>query len=189
MKKLSLIGFIIVLITAVRCSNDPLAVSIVDIPLTIDYFYLDSAFQSKNNNNTAAALTEYQQSIPDVLAYQFGYCWQVGLPNDPRLLVNIEQFKAQKHIKRFEKAIAQKFTDLPKRHQEITDGFKRLSVHFPHKKAPKSISYLYSNFAASAFCTETDIAIGLERYLGYKSPVIQSLPPNQFYDWMKKSGW
>jgi uncharacterized protein YjaZ len=46
---------------------------------------------------------------------------------------------------------------------------------------------LYSNFAASAFCTETDIAIGLERYLGYKSPVIQSLPPNQFYDWMKKA--
>lgn len=187
MKKLSLIGLIIVLITAVRCSSDPLAVSIADNPLTIDYFYLDSAFQTKNNNNTAAAIADYQQSIPDVLAYQFGYCWQVGLPNDPNLLVNIEQFKAQKHIKRFEKAIAQKFTDLQKRHQEITDGFKRLSVHFPHNKAPKSISYLYSNFAASAFCTETDIAIGLERYLGYKSPVIQSLPPNQFYDWMKKA--
>lgn len=187
MKKSTIIGLFTAVIVAIGCSRDPLDVSIANNPLSINYYAVDSLLQQVTPNNAAAILNELNHNIPDITAYQFAYCWQVGLPEDPEIIHNIEQFQALPHIKRIEKAITKKFTDLPKRHLLITDGFKRLSVHFPDKKAPKSISYLYSNFAASAFCTETAIAIGLERYLGYNSPVIQSLPPNQFYEWMKKA--
>lgn len=137
MKKSTIIGLITIFTIAIGCSRDPLAVSIDQNPLTINYYAVDSLLQQVTPNNAAATLNELNHNIPDITAYQFAYCWQVGLPEDPSIIQHIQQFQALPHIQRIEKALAKKFTDLPKRHQSITDGFKRLSVHFPSKKSAK----------------------------------------------------
>jgi hypothetical protein len=37
------------------------------------------------------------------------------------------------------------------------------------------------------YCTKNEIGIGLERYLGAKTDVIQELPPDVFYEWIKEA--
>ena len=46
-----------------------------------------------------------------------------------------------------------------------------------------------SLFQSNAFCTEKEIGIGLERYLGKKVDVIKELPNEPFYDWIKETSY
>lgn len=179
----SLLG--LMLLTA--CNNDPLAIDVSQVDLSIEYVNLDSLFKTKSDKQLEATLNRLNQQMPQIMGYQLVYCWQVGMLADSGTVERMLQFKQLSHIRKIESRIAQRFTDLPERHAKIVDGFKHLRVHFPSAHLPKRIVYTYSNFAASAFCTEDEIAIGLERYLGEKTDVIQQLPSDQFYAWIKEA--
>ena len=68
---------------------------------------------------------------------------------------------------------------------EIKAGFKHLKFHLPNGKIPEQVVFMNSFFASNAFSTEKQIGIGLERYLGKQMDVIQELPPDQFYEWIR----
>lgn len=169
------------------CDNDPLVVDTSGVSVTIAYTNLDSIFRKTPPGNLESVLAQLSGEMPQIMAYQSGYCWQTGMIGDSGTIGHITQFQQLPHIRKIEQRIAQKFDDLPASHATITEGFKHLKVHFPTAKFPKRIVYTYSNFAASAFCTEEEIAIGLERYLGPKTDVIQALPADQFYEWIKEA--
>jgi hypothetical protein len=171
----------------VACNNDPLNVDISGVDLSVEYTNFDSTMRNTNATNLGQTLQQFQERMPQIMGYQLAYCWQVGLYGENGTQERILQFQQQPHIQKIERRIAQHFKDLPNRHDHIVAGFKHLKVHFPDAKLPKRIVYTYSNFAASAFCTENEIAIGLERYLGPNTDVIQQLPPDQFYTWIKEA--
>lgn len=177
----------LILLTFTRCQNDPFSVDISNSELTIRYTNLDSVLSIGDSQSVASYLKNASKRIPNVIAYQTGYCMEIGMVSDSTFLNNLSNYKANPYIKRVDQRIKEKFQDLTIRHQEITDGFKRLQVHLPKAPMPEEILYTNSKFASSAFCTKKELTIGLERYLGYKTDVIQELPPNLFYDWMKKA--
>ncbi|MFT6245331.1 MAG: hypothetical protein ACJA0U_002822 [Salibacteraceae bacterium] len=90
-------------------------------------------------------------------------------------------------MKDFETAIEKKFPSLNSVEAKIVDGFKHLKYHLPNWKMPKDIIFINSRMQSNVFCTENEVAIGLERYLGPNSSIVKKyLDPRIFFSWIKK---
>ncbi|MFN6076329.1 MAG: hypothetical protein ACK46Y_12255 [Fluviicola sp.] len=122
----------------------------------------------------------------DLANYWTVYCLQFGEIPDSTFEKKFIDFHKVPILKQTHSEIKKEFKDLSKTEEEIVNGFKRLSIHLPHAKFPSTIYFSYSGFQSSAFCTDKSVMIGLERYLGEKNKITQSLPPNLFYEWVKK---
>jgi len=169
-----------------NCSHDPLDVSTDGVSVSIGYRNLDSLLVNTEKGQLQSALLQWHATIPEVIDYELGYCLSAGRVSDTGMVNHVYAFRNDAYIVRLEKRIASTFKDLPQRHQKIADGFRYLKAHFPDVKVPKNVVYMNSFFASSAFCTENDIAIGLDRYLGAKTDVIAELPNREFYEWIKE---
>ena len=187
MKSIKIISGIVLLAGIVACSNDPFDVSISGSKLKINYTNLDSLMVATPESELMNTLFDQRVRIPNVIDYQISYCMQGGMITDTACLSKLIAYRQYPFVKRVEKRIQEKFSNLRERHAKIVDGFKRIQVHLPKAKMPAEIVYTNSNFASSAFCTEQEITMGLERYLGKNTDVIKELPQNQFYDWIKEA--
>lgn len=175
-----------ILLVMASCSNDPLEINTSKVKLNLNYTNLDSILVHTDTTDLLVKLLDLRTTMPDIIDYEIGYCLHVGRVTDEGIPTRIYEFRNDSYIKRLEERIEQKFNDLPQRHAQISEGFKHLKGHLPASKMPQSIVFLNSFFASSSFCTENDIAIGLERYLGAKMDVIQELPPQEFFEWIKE---
>lgn len=168
------------------CSHNQLDVSTENVQLNVRYTNLDSLLWRSDTTQLLHAVMEQRTRIPDIIDYELGYCWNAGSVTDPLFTKRAGAFRMDPFVRRVEQRIGQKFLNLPERHKVITEAFKYLKVHLPNAKLPKEVVYMNSYFASSAFCTENEIAIGLERYLGAKTDVIAELPPQEFFPWIKQ---
>lgn len=168
------------------CSGDPLDVDISNVSLEVRYTHLDSLISNSNPATIVKQLTEQRERTGTIMDYQLIYCWSVGRETDSAFLERLHEFRSDLYVQRLEKRIGEKFRDLPSRHRKIVEGLKHLHVHLPKARLPKEIVYLNSYFAGSAFCSENEIAIGLERYLGATTDVIRELPEQEFFPWIKQ---
>jgi hypothetical protein len=155
---------------------------------TIKIHHQNIEKQLFSNDYTQFKNTIYQLADEDIeLAnYWTAYCLQLGDIPDSSFEKKYANFQKVPILKQTHKAISKEFKNLTTRETEIENGFKRLSLHLPQKPFPKNIYYGYSGFQSSAFCTEKSVLIGLERYLGEKNKITQSLPGNIFFEWVKK---
>jgi len=188
LKRKLLLGFLLLLIFS--CSRDKLNVDTSEIKLETNYMNLDSVLQNSPKNELIQKHHEFQNSITEIYDYQIGYVLQIGRVSDTAFVNSINTFRKDKGIIELENDIKSKFspTTLSEVKSNLENGFKHLKFHFPQGKIPKTIVFMNSLFQSSAFSTHEEIGIGLDRYLGYKNKVVQKLPPEPFYDWMKK-GW
>lgn len=184
LKNILRIGLFLVLISS--CSHDPLDVDSSSVSIKLNYINLDSALYFSDPNSLINNHHTFQKTIGEIYAYQMGYCLRIGQISDTALVNSISQFKSDKAIKKIEKQIHTKFKDLSTYKVIIEDGFKHLKYHFPKGKIPESIVFMNSLFQSNSFCTEKEIGIGLERYLGKDNTVIKELPSEPFYDWIKE---
>ncbi|WP_343747990.1 hypothetical protein [Fluviicola sp.] len=189
-KKLSspaLFVFASILLLAVSCS-DPLDVDISSSTYRLEGVQLDSILKHTPDEKLSSEIEALAKKYPDMMDYQFYYCFKTGLPKDSTFAINWADFTLSPYYKRLSKRIDEKLAPkLPKSKQIIEDGFKRLHVHLPNSKLPKSVIFMNSYFSSSVYCTEQEIGIGLERYLGAKTDVIRELPGDVFYEWIKKA--
>ncbi len=169
------------------CSHDALDVDTSGVKVDIDYRNLDSLIVHTEKNRLQAAILEWRVDIPEIIDYELGYCLQVGQVTDTGMVENVDRFRNDAYIVRLEKRIKETFPDLSKKQENITEGFKHLKAHLPEVKLPEHIIFMNSFFASGAFCTENDMAIGLERYLGGTTDVIKELPSQEFPEWIKKA--
>lgn len=165
------------------CSTDPYKVDTSKVNLKLEFINLDSIVNFSNNQNLLASKTQLRRKHREILDFSFGYCLGIPLKPDSTFLRKVNDFHSDKYIQRLEKVIQK----LPKQQfkTELIQTFKRLKYHFPNSKIPNSIFMVNSLFSASVFCTEKEIAIGMERYLGANARVIKELPSQQFYEWIK----
>lgn len=184
LKNILRIGLFLVLISS--CSHDPLDVDSSSVSIKLNYVNLDSAIYYSDAISLVNNHHIFQETIGEIYAYQMGYCLRIGQISDTALVNSISQFKSDKAIKKIEKQIHTKFKDLSTYKATIEDGFKHLKYHFPKGKMPESIVFMNSLFQSNAFCSDKEIGIGLERYLGKNNPVIKELPSEPFYDWIKE---
>jgi|GEM_PF-283962 len=169
------------------CSHDPLDIETDGVNVSIDYRNFDSLLVNTDTNNLRAAMLKWHVDIPEVIDYTLGYCLNAGEVTNPSVPGYIYQFRTDPYFSREEQRIAANFKDLSKYNAAITEGFRHLKAHLKQVKIPAHVVYINSFFAASAFSTEKDIAIGLDRYLGPNTDVIRELPGDKFPNWIKEA--
>lgn len=177
---------LIVFLGLFSCSDNPLDISVEEKDLGIRYINLDSIFVSTSENQLEQAVLRQKLMPGEVLDYELGHCLRVGSLNDSGTVQRIKKFVNDPYISRVEQRISEKFTNISHIHAKIKDGFLHLNHHFPKGKLPKNIVFMNSLFASNVFCTEHEIGVGMERYLGPKTDVVQELPPQEFFEWIKE---
>jgi hypothetical protein len=188
MKKFQPFVCLLVLVLAIQsCSGDHLDVDISKSNYTLTSIQLDSILQHTKAANLSEAIDQVSQKIPEIIDYEFYYCFKTGLPKDSSFHANWDDFTNSPYYKRLSKRITEKFPHLSTSTKTLEDGFKRLQVHLPNAKLPKTIVYMNSYFSSSIYSTENELAVGLERYLGAKTDVIKELPSDVFYEWIKEA--
>jgi len=158
-------------------------VNLSKVNLKLEFINLDSIVNFSNPEKLIKSVANFNKKHREVMEYSFGYCLGIPLNPDSTFSRKVFEFKSDEYIKRLEKTIQR----LPKNQLkvELINGFKRLKFHFPTNNIPNSIFFINSLFSASVFCTEKEIVVGVDRYLGAKEKVIEELPSNQFYEWIK----
>lgn len=167
------------------CANDPLDISTEGVKVSLGQTNLDSMMTKTDTSELLNVLMNERLRMPDVIDYQITYCFGAGMVTDPNLASNLNRFLREPYVKRLEKRIHQKFPAPVKQTAAIRDGLIHLKAHFPNGKFPKEVVYLNSYFTSSVYCTDNEITIGLERYLGEKTDVIAELPSQDFFPWIK----
>lgn len=183
-KSFFLAGSIALLISS--CANDPLDVDASDVKVNIGFVNMDSIWSSSNGRDFLKADADFRVRIPEMYEYELGYCLRVGRISDTALINSLTQFKNDPFMSRVGKAIRREFKDLSSVKSELLDGFRHIKYHLPSAKLPTNIVFMNSVFTSSAFSSQKEIGIGLERYLGEKSPVIKDLPNDMFFTWIKE---
>jgi hypothetical protein len=175
-------------LTFASCKRDPLAVDITNSKVSISYLNMDSLLYATPQDELLAVQKKLIAEVNELYEYQIGYCMRIGRVEDTAFVNSIMLYRQDPNIQQLEKEIATKFNNLSNKKEAITTGFRHLKAHLSNVKIPTYIVFQNSLFNSSAFCTEKEIGIGLDQYLGPESPTVQSLPGEPFYDWMKK-GW
>lgn len=168
------------------CTNNPLDVDVSDVQLSIKFYNVHSELYKSSSKDLVEVHNRYKKNIPEVYNYYLGVCMEFPENMADTSFVNrMNYIKSDPVMKDFELAISKKFSNLDDIEVNLVDGFKHLKYHFPNERMPTDIIYINSRLQSSVFCTEKEIAIGLERYLGADSePIKKYLDPTVFYKWI-----
>lgn len=175
------------LLTIQSCSDNLRDVDISKSNYRLESVHLDSIITQTPEEELGSEIFKLSQQFPEIIDYQFYYCYKTGLPKDTAFQANWSEFTHNPYYKRLSKRIREKFPNTAVSKKIIEDGFKRIQVHLPKAKLPKTILFMNSFFSSSMYCTENEIGVGLERYLGAKTDVIKELPGDVFYEWIKEA--
>jgi hypothetical protein len=169
------------------CSSNPLDVDTSHVNVQITFH---NAYSELNTSSSASLLDvhrRYKADIPDLYDYFLGSC--IGFrqdPDDTTFLATMQRFQADSVMGLFQEEISRNFTDCEKIQHNLIDGFKHLKYHLPDGKQPEDIVFMNSTLKSSVFCTEREIGIGLERYLGPQNSLIRQLDGRFWYRWVKE---
>ena len=184
---LSSILFLSGLLLFQSCTDDLSDVDISGSTYRLESIQLDSIIKHTPEDQLDSKVSKLSQKIPEIIDYQFYYCYKTGLPKDSVFSANWSDLTHNPYYKRLSERIDEKFPKPVNSKKIIEDGFKRIHVHLPKAKLPKTVVFMNSFFSSSMYCTKNEIGVGLERYLGAKTDVIQELPPDVFYEWIKEA--
>ncbi len=184
MTRKSILLILLGLLLTTACSHNPLDVNPAGIAVNIKFVNLDSVLVNTPEAKLEQQIMQTGIKPDQILAYELGQCLGVGPLQDSGTTRRIKLFVNDPFISRIEKRIHEKFSNLSAQKANITEGFRYLKYHFPQGKVPSNIVFLNSYFASNAFCTENEIGISLERYLGAKTDVITELP-DPIFQWIK----
>lgn len=170
-----------------NCKSDRFDVNVDNVKLDLKFCNLDSILKNSSEVELMQLRKEFKDDKSDILAYNVSYCFRSNLDNDTAYINGTNRFYSNKYIKELENEITKNkiFKETVKK--TVIDGFKRLRLFCPSGVAPLKIYQINSSFSSSVFCSEKEIAVGIERYLGPKNSFIKQLPSQDFYDWIKKS--
>jgi hypothetical protein len=183
----SLLTSVIAVFFFVGCSTDKLKVNTEGMSTGISYVNLDSLMVHTAPNDLPNLNSRCKSELGDVYAYEIGYCIKMPNDSDTAFQQGMGLFLEDPYVQRLERRIGERFSKLSSYSEEIDQGFKNLKVHFTKMKTPKKVVYMNSLFTSSAFSTDKEIGIGLERYLGEGTDVVKELPYQTFPDWEKKA--
>lgn len=166
--------------------SDPLDVDVSDIKLDLEFINMDSTLFYSDSVELMTAHRKYKDEISELYSYQLGYCMQIGSNVDTTFYNSLQDYKADTFIIRLERNIMDEFKDLSGSRELITDGVKHLKYHLPNVALPEKVIFMNSLFNSSIWCTEKEVGIGLERYLGKENECVARLNPMHYHDWIKE---
>ena len=177
--------FSTLLVIFTSCTSNRLDVDVSRTNVNISFVNLDSLLFNIPKTSIPQVLGPYAGNSNGVLAYQLVHCLGIGGFKDSSSLNRIEIFRSDPYIKRLESKISNLGNTKKDLQLQLLDGFKHLHFHLSEVPLPKQIYYINSLFVSNVYCSNREIGIGLERYLGPKEAVIEELPSQEFFQWMK----
>lgn len=180
--KLFYLFFIFILFS---CSTDKLEVNTSEVKIDLKHYNSLPQLMISNPNALWVSIQKSKLTYPELMDYQLGYCLQIQSNEDTTIINALQTFQKDPYIQRLQKELTDHFQNTQRFETKIDQGFLRLKAFMPETKTPQSIVYMNTLFNASVFCTEKEIGVGMERYLGKDNPLIQELPGNIFFDWIK----
>lgn len=181
----SLIAILILTLIS-SCDHNPLDVDASHVKVDIAYTNMDDIIFNSDSVTLMKNHHSFKEELKDIYDYQVGYCLRIGNVEDTTFYNSVMQYRADTNIQQLESDIQSRFSDLTKRQEIITNGFRQLKYHFPEGKQPKNIVFMNSLFRSGVFCTENEVGVGMEWFLGDSNRVIQQLDPQTFFAWMKE---
>ncbi len=186
--KLHILNALFVLgIIVSSCNSNRFETDISGIELKMNFLNLDSTLKKSSGEQLIQLKNDFKKNKSDILDYNIGYCFKINLDDDTAFINGLNRFYSNDYFLDLGKSIIKENIFNVGTKQKIIDGFKRLKVVLPNGKIPKTIYQINSLFSSSIFCTEDEIAIGIERYLSPENYLIQQLPSQEFYAWIKES--
>lgn len=183
---LTLIGLVLGYVFLTR-KNDPYSVDIDGVKIPLKFFNYTDFLSEKDTLkvlNIEKALLQKDTLVHDNL---LGSIYRLSYESDTALLRGYRQICKDPAVQEIQKALKQQCTTLlPIKQNSLYQGFQRMKILLPKIKQPKHIFWINSLFNSSVSIAENAIAIGVERYLGPSSKVVQRLPSNPFYGWIKE---
>lgn len=186
MTRRSIFVVAVAIFTLTACNRNPLDVDITGTDISVGFVQLDSLLYQTDSSQLAAVHQRMQTQIPELYDYQIGYCMRIGKVADSAFVNSILTYRKDEMIQQLEGELAKKFARLDDQKTELTTGFKYLKTQVPSALLPKYIVFQNTLFTSSAFSTEAELGIGLERYLGADSKTVKMLPADPFYEWIKE---
>ena len=179
------LGLLALLCLLFACQQDPYEVDTDQVSITLQVLNLDSTLRAQPVQKLSQYIGALRKQDREALEFCLPYALQIPLKPDSALR-SAFQANVNNPFNRQAYASLDTLQNWRKQvHTELTAAFKRLKVLAPALPRPKQLYFAYTQFAASAYCSEKTIVIGQERYLGPQHPVIQLLPEQQFYQWIK----
>jgi hypothetical protein len=179
------LGLLALLCLLFACQQDPYEVDTDQVSITFQALNLDSTLRAQPVQKLSQYIGALRKQDREALEFCLPYALQIPLKPDSALR-SAFQANVNNPFNRQAYASLDTLQNWRKQvHAELTAAFKRLKVLAPALPRPKQLYFAYTQFAASAYCSEKTIVIGQERYLGPQHPVIQLLPEQQFYQWIK----
>lgn len=169
------------------CDNEPLNIDASKIKVDVKFTNIDSALFYNDSSALILAHHSCKKEMENIYAYEIGHVLKIGNVEDSVFYNSIQQFRADSSIQQLEQSILTLMPELEKKEKDLIDGFKHLKFHFPNGVQPKNIVYLNALFTTGVFCTEEEIGVGVEWYLGKENKIVQQLNTQFFFDWMKNA--
>ena len=168
------------------CTSDPLDVDASGVKLDLSFTNLDSVIFYTDSATLIKEHRKFTAELGELYEYYQGFVMQIGHVEDTTFYNRIMIFREDPGIQTLEKEIKTEFPDLAATENNIIGGFQHLKYHLPDASMPSSIVFMNSLFTSNVWCSEAEIGIGLERYLGPESETVKKLPP-EYYDWVRKA--
>jgi len=183
---LTLIGLVLSYVFLTK-KNDPYSVDIVGVKIPLKFFDYTDFLGEKDTLKVLNIEKELLQKDTLVHDNLLGSFYRLSYESDTAFLRGYRNIVKDPAIQEIQKALNQKCTTLlPLEQNTLYQGFQRMKVLLPKIKQPHHIFWINSLFNSSVSIAENGIAIGVERYLGPSSKVVQRLPSNPFYAWIKE---
>jgi len=112
---------------------------------------------------------------------------RIGVPSDPRCMSELKRFIAHPDVAPIELAIDSTSGDsevMNSHEKTLTQAFQRFHYFFPADQLP-ALAWMNSGFNYAVYPTEGTLGIGLDWFLGPEHPIVGTLAPHMFPQYMR----
>lgn len=178
--------YLLFLVLFLASCSDPLDVDVSEVKVDISFVDINHVIVDADSAELIHKHHQFFKEYEDIYSYLIGYCLRIGKVEDSAFYNSVIDYRLDPSIQEMNADITKMFSDMSKHESMIIDGFKHLKFHLPNGHLPSTIVYINSLFNSGVFCTENEIGIGLQQYLGKDNEVVKQLNPQYYYDWMKE---
>lgn len=165
--------FFSIALLAISC-KDKKDVDVSDIRLTVEIERFDKDFARLDPDSLQTQVPELKQKYGPFYPDYIQGMLSVGSPLNEGYYSNLRTVLLNPDYNALLKAVRQKYPDLKKQEEELTDAFKHVKYYYPQQKIPRLISFI-SGFTVQTPIGDGYIGIGLDMFLGANSKFYPAL--------------
>lgn len=167
---------ILLMFIATSCDDNRWDVPVDDLELPMQIERFDRDFERLGRTGEQGHLTlhryygEFYERYLDRIV-------RIGMVNDPAVAFGVQEFLSDRYVQELYGDVEKEFADMNGEAAALTRAFAYYRYHFPNHKVPRVLT-MVSAFSYNVAVTDTQLAIGLDWYLGedYKPYVEIGMP-------------